>query len=92
MAIEIGKVWLDGALVPYSEATVPVMTHTLHYGYGVFEGIRAYQRANGESHVFRLEEHTKRLFESAKILGMEIPYTEADINAACVDGYAGLVF
>lgn len=83
--MEIGKVWLDGELIPYAEATVPVLTHTLHYGYGVFEGIRAYQRTRGDSHIFRLEEHIRRLFESAKILGMEIPYTEKELCDACVE-------
>ncbi|MFN3200119.1 MAG: branched-chain amino acid transaminase [Bradymonadia bacterium] len=85
MAMELGQVWLDGALVPQSEAMVPITTHTLHYGYGVFEGIRAYQRADGTSHIFRLEEHIVRLFESAKILGMEIPYSEGQLIEACIE-------
>ena len=84
MSIMSDYVWMDGKFVPFNEATVPVMTHTLHYGYGVFEGIRAYERPNGESHIFRLEEHIERLFESAKILGLTIPFSIAEISEACV--------
>ena len=58
-------VWMDGALVPWDEANVHIMTHTLHYGLGMFEGIRCYQRADGRSHIFRHREHIRRLFESA---------------------------
>lgn len=78
------KIWMDGEFVAYEAATVHVLTHTLHYGYGVFEGIRAYERPGG-SHVFRLEEHIKRLFESAQIIGMEIPHTPAAVVQACVE-------
>jgi branched-chain amino acid aminotransferase len=63
---------MDGNFVPFDQAKVPVMTHTLHYGYGAFEGIRAYERSDGSSHIFRLEEHIERLFESAHILGLVI--------------------
>ncbi|MEZ4463349.1 MAG: branched-chain amino acid transaminase [bacterium] len=84
MSLKAETVWMDGELRPWSEATVHVMTHTLHYGYGVFEGIRAYQRADGQSHVFRLTDHVRRLFESAHILGLEIPYTPGDLEQACV--------
>lgn len=85
MNIKSDKIWLDGTLVDYENATVHVLTHTLHYGYGVFEGIRAYRRSSGESHVFRLREHIERLYESAHILGLEIPYAPADLEAACVE-------
>lgn len=76
------KIWMDGTLVDYADATVHVLTHTLHYGFGVFEGIRAYERPGG-SHVFRLEEHIHRLFESAHIIGMEIPYSRNTLIEAC---------
>jgi len=79
------KIWLDGKLVPWGEANVHVLTHTLHYGVGVFEGIRAYKCADGRSEVFRLAEHVDRLFDSAKILHMAIPYTREEIVAAIVE-------
>ena len=68
------KIWMNGELVDWEKAQIHVLTHTLHYGTGVFEGIRAYETAEGPA-VFRLTEHIKRLFNSAHILGMEIPYT-----------------
>lgn len=79
------KIWMDGALVDWDAANVHVMTHTLHYGLGVFEGIRAYQRADGRSHVFRLEEHVRRLFDGARISMMDIPFTQDEIIRACVE-------
>lgn len=79
------KIWFDGKLVPWGEANVHVLTHTLHYGVGVFEGIRAYKCADGRSEVFRLKEHVDRFFDSAKILHMTIPYTREEIVAAIVD-------
>ncbi len=84
MEMTADKVWMDGELVDYEKATVHVLTHTLHYGYGAFEGIRAYQRENGSSHVFRLEEHLERLFESAHIIGLEIPFTIHELIDASV--------
>ena len=83
MVEKADKIWLDGELVDWDEAKVHVLTHTLHYGLGVFEGIRCYQRADGRSHVFRLREHIRRLFESARLLLMEIPFTEDEIVEAC---------
>ncbi len=76
------KIWMDGKLVDWEEANVHVMTHALHYGLGVFEGVRCYECEGGKSAIFRLEEHTKRLFESARIVQMEIPFTEDEINKA----------
>jgi branched-chain amino acid aminotransferase len=73
MADRDGHIWYDGKLVPWRNATTHVLTHTLHYGMGVFEGVRAYKTANGTA-VFRLAEHTDRLFRSAHINGMKIPY------------------
>ncbi|MEL6893939.1 MAG: aminotransferase class IV, partial [Actinomycetota bacterium] len=75
------KIWMNGELVPWEQAQVHVLTHTLHYGMGVFEGIRAYETAQGPA-VFRLTEHIERLFASAQILGMEIPYTVDELIAA----------
>ena len=75
------KIWMNGTLVDWDKAQVHVLTHTLHYGTGVFEGIRAYETSEGPA-VFRLTEHINRLFKSAKILGMEIPYTPEQLIAA----------
>ena len=79
------KIWFDGKLVPWDEANVHVLTHTLHYGAGVFEGIRAYQCTDGSSAVFRLEEHIERLLDSAHILGYKVPFSQDDLVKACVD-------
>ncbi len=81
MADRDGVIWLDGEFVPWREAKIHVLTHTLHYGMGVFEGIRAYQTDKGTA-VFQLEEHTKRLFRSAHILNMPMPYDAETINKA----------
>lgn len=74
-----GVIWLDGELLPWREARVHVLTHTLHYGMGVFEGVRAYKAIQGTA-VFRLREHTDRLFRSAHILNMAIPYDKETLN------------
>ena len=79
-----GFIWMDGELVPWREAQVHVLTHTLHYGMGVFEGVRAYETGDKPA-VFRLQDHTRRLFDSAKIMGMEIPYDEDTVNQAQLD-------
>ena len=79
-----GFIWFNGELVPWREAKVHVLTHTLHYGLGVFEGVRAYQTPKGPC-IFRLREHTKRLFNSAHILGLELPYSADEVNAAQVE-------
>jgi len=76
-----GVIWLDGKLVPWRDAKVHVLTHTLHYGMGVFEGVRAYQTDKGTA-IFRLDAHTDRLFRSAHILCMDMPFDKATINAA----------
>ena len=76
-----GFIWYDGKLVPWREATTHVLTHTLHYGMGVFEGVRAYETPKGTA-IFRLQAHTDRLFRSAHILGMDMPYTKDQINDA----------
>ncbi|MCH8263285.1 MAG: branched-chain amino acid transaminase [Proteobacteria bacterium] len=79
-----GVIWLDGRFVPWREAKIHVLTHTLHYGMGVFEGVRAYQAEKGTA-IFRLQEHTDRLFRSAHILAMPMPYDKATINNACLE-------
>jgi len=79
-----GFIWMDGELVPWREAQVHVLTHTLHYGMGVFEGVRAYETGE-KSAIFRLQDHTRRLFDSAKIMGMELPYDEDTVNQAQLD-------
>lgn len=76
---------MDGKLVPWGDANVHVLTHTLHYGVGVFEGIRCYAGADGRSGVFRLPEHIERLFDSAHILGLAIPFSQKEIIDACLD-------
>ena len=85
MADRDGLIWLDGEMLPWRDAKIHVLTHTLHYGMGVFEGVRAYAADhNGGTGAadFRLREHTRRLFDSAHILGMNIPFTQDELNAA----------
>jgi branched-chain amino acid aminotransferase len=77
-------IWKNGELIPWESATVHVMTHALHYGSSVFEGIRAYDTRSGTA-VFRLQPHTRRLFHSAKIARIAVPYTEEQINKAILD-------
>ena len=78
------KIWHNGAIKPWAEATTHVMAHAIHYGSSVFEGIRAYETPKGTA-IFRLNDHNKRLFQSAKIYDIQIPYTLDEINAACRD-------
>ncbi len=77
-------IWLDNRMVPWAEATTHVLTHSLHYGSGVFEGLRAFATEQGPA-IFRLQEHTDRLFASADCVGMTIPYSKEEINQACID-------
>ncbi|MCM2295722.1 branched-chain amino acid transaminase [Rhodoferax sp.] len=79
-----GKIWMDGQMVEWRDAKIHVLTHTLHYGCGVFEGVRAYKTGDGTA-IFRLEEHTQRLLNSAKILRMAIPFSKEQIMQAQVD-------
>lgn len=86
-----GKIWMDGQLVEWRDAKIHVLTHTLHYGCGAFEGVRAYKTDKGAA-IFRLRDHTERLFNSAKILRMEIPFTieqamQAQIDVVKVNGF-----
>lgn len=83
MPINAAKhIWYNGKLVPWEKATVHVLAHALHYGSTVFEGVRSYPTPNGPI-IFRLKDHTRRLFDSAKIYRIDIPYSQDDINAAC---------
>lgn len=81
MADRDGVIWLDGQMVPWRDAKVHVLTHTLHYGMGVFEGVRAYETPEGTA-IFRLHAHTDRLFNSAKIMNMPMPYSKDELNEA----------
>ena len=81
LADKDGVIWFDGELVPWRDARVHVLTHTLHYGLGVFEGVRAYATERGPA-IFRLKEHTDRLFRSAHILNFEIPWSREQVNSA----------
>ena len=85
MGLRTDFIWMDGTLTPWDQANVHVLTHGLHYGYAVFEGIRAYECVDGSSAVFRLKEHVDRLFGSAKILGLAIPFTPEQVATACVE-------
>ncbi|MGV3580814.1 MAG: branched-chain amino acid transaminase [Methylophilus sp.] len=81
MADRDGVIWYDGKMVNWRDATTHVLTHTLHYGMGVFEGVRAYKTDKGTA-IFRLQDHTDRLFRSAHILGIKMPYSKDELNAA----------
>jgi branched-chain amino acid aminotransferase len=83
MVQKVSKIWMDGKLIPWEEANVHILTHSLHYGLGVFEGIRCYLGHDGKSAVFRLREHVDRLFDSAQIGDIRIPYSKREISEAC---------
>ena len=83
--IKADHIWIDGELVPFAESKVHVLTHALHYGIGVFEGIRAYKTADGRSAIFRLREHLQRLHDSAHVVLMAIPFDVPALEKACVE-------
>jgi branched-chain amino acid aminotransferase len=83
MVEKVDRIWMDGELIRWDEAKVHILTHTLHYGMGVFEGIRCYQCPDGRSGVFRLPEHIHRLFDSAHIAEIEIPFAPEELIEAC---------
>jgi branched-chain amino acid aminotransferase len=83
MVQKVSKIWMDGKMIPWEEANVHILTHSLHYGLGVFEGIRCYLCHDGMSAVFRLREHVERLFDSAQIGDIKIPYSKREILDAC---------
>jgi len=79
------SIWLDGKFIPWDEARVHLLTHSLHYGLGVFEGIRAYCCNDGRTAIFRLPEHIRRLFDSAHIMQMGIPFSKEEVTAVCCE-------
>ena len=85
MVDRLEKIWMDGELVAWDDAKVHVLTHTLHYGLGGFEGIRAYKRGDGKSAVFRLREHIDRLFDTTKLCLMPMPFTREQVMQGCID-------
>jgi branched-chain amino acid aminotransferase len=85
MVDKVKKIWLDGEFIDWDEAKVHLLTHTLHYGLGAFEGIRAYKRADGHSYVFRLREHIDRLFDSCKLTLLAPKFTREQVMATCVE-------
>jgi branched-chain amino acid aminotransferase len=85
MVDKVEKIWMNGELVPWDSANVHVLTHTLHYGLGVFEGIRCYKLDDGRSAIFRLEDHIRRLFDSAKIVRLQMPFEFDTVVKACAD-------
>ena len=85
MVEKVSKIWMDGELVDWDDANVHILTHTLHYGVGAFEGIRSYRRTDGSSAIFRLDDHIRRLLDSAKIAGLTVPFTLETLSQACVD-------
>ncbi len=82
---KLDTIWIDGALVPWDNATDHLLAHTMHYGVGAFEGIRAYHRADGRTAIFRLREHVERLLDSCQICTMDCPYTRDQLMAACAE-------
>jgi branched-chain amino acid aminotransferase len=85
MGIESDWIWMDGKLVPFAEAKVHVLAHTLHYGLGAFEGIRAYEQPDGRAGVWRLDEHLERLFDSLKMARLQSPIPREQVKQACLD-------
>lgn len=83
--VPLETIWLNGKLVPWKDATVHLIAHVMHYGYGAFEGIRSYETADGRSAVFRLDAHLRRLGDSMKILHVPMPYTQEQLTQACLD-------
>ena len=85
---EVKKIWMNGRLVDFADAKIHVLTHAIHYGSGLFEGIRCYNTRNQGPAIFRLDDHTRRLFDSAKIYRMEIPFSVDEFKRACLDTVA----
>ena len=85
MVDKLKKIWMDGELVDWDDANVHILTHSLHYGLGAFEGIRAYKRADGGTYVFRLKEHIERLFDSCKLTLLAPKHTREQLSTACLE-------
>ena len=83
--VPLDSIWLNGKLVPWKDATVHLIAHVMHYGYGAFEGIRSYQTVDGRSAVFRLDAHLRRLHDSMKILQVPMPYSIEELQVACLE-------
>ncbi len=79
------RIWRDGSIQDIEDARPSILSHTLHYGVGVFEGIRSYAAEDGSAGIFRLHDHLRRLFESAKVCGMEVPFSHAELVQGCID-------
>ena len=86
--IESKYIWMDGKMIPFEDANVHLLSHTLHYGLGAFEGIRSYKQDSGGGGVFKLDEHIERLMDSARMCRMKMPYTKEEIVQACMDTLA----
>src|ERR1700749_3531395 len=82
---KLDTIWIDGQMVPWDSAQDHLLAHTMHYGVGAFEGIRAYQRADGRTAIFRLREHIDRLFDSSTICTMDVPFSREQVMQACID-------
>jgi branched-chain amino acid aminotransferase len=85
MSIESRYIWMDGELIPFEDAKIHVLSHTLHYGLGVFEGIRSYTQPDGSGGIFKLDEHIRRLMDSAKMCRLDVPFTFEQIRQGCLD-------
>ena len=85
MGIESQYIWMDGEMLPFEQANVHILSHTLHYGLGAFEGIRAYRQKDGSGGIFKLDEHLERLFDSAKMCRMKMPFEFETVRQACID-------
>jgi len=85
MVDKVAKIWMDGELIGWDDANVHVLTHSLHYGVGAFEGIRAYKRASGQTCIFRLDDHVNRLFDTCKLTLLAPKFTREQVKQACVD-------
>jgi branched-chain amino acid aminotransferase len=85
---EVKKIWMNGRLVDFADAKIHVLTHAIHYGSGLFEGIRCYNTKNSGPAIFRLKEHTRRLYDSCKIYRMEVPFTPEEFMQACLETVA----
>ena len=85
---EIGKIWMNGKLVPFKDAKVHVLTHALHYSTSIFEGIRCYDTPNGSA-IFRLSEHVERFFKSAKLYSMKMQFSKKEISDAIFENCKG---
>ncbi|MBZ0115972.1 MAG: branched-chain amino acid transaminase [Sandaracinaceae bacterium] len=89
MVDKVEKIWMDGKLVAWDDARIHVLTHTLHYGLGAFEGIRCYETEDGRSAIFRLKDHVRRLFESAHIVTIPMPFTQEQVLEGCLETVRG---